>query len=177
MNDSENKALMARIRSEWGPYIKGACAKSSLPEAFLAALIANETGGHENATRFEPGVFKHLKDVQEDRAPKYGRIYKSDLIGLSDEALQGLATSYGLTQIMGYAAVFQGVDYLTLGDPAVCFPLTLRILTQFAQAYWLDMGKDFEGLFRCWNTGRPDGKTYDPEYVGNGLARMALWGA
>jgi len=30
-------------------------------------------------------------------------------------------------------------------------------------------------LFRCWNTGRPDGKTADPAYVENGLRRMEIY--
>jgi len=33
----------------------------------------------------------------------------------------------------------------------------------------------FEELFRCWNTGRPYGKTYDPAYVETGLRRMTIY--
>jgi len=30
-------------------------------------------------------------------------------------------------------------------------------------------------LFRCWNTGRPDGRTADPAYVENGRRRMEIY--
>jgi len=33
---------------------------------------------------------------------------------------------------------------------------------------------DFEPLFRCWNSGNPKGKTFDPQYVPNGLSRMKI---
>ena len=34
---------------------------------------------------------------------------------------------------------------------------------------------EFAELFRCWNTGRPNGKTFDPNYVQNGLRRIEIY--
>jgi len=30
-------------------------------------------------------------------------------------------------------------------------------------------------MFCCWNTGRPYGKTFDPDYVEKGLRRMRIY--
>lgn len=46
-----NTPLMQKIRSAWGDAIVLACAASSVPPSFLAALIANESGGNAGAHR------------------------------------------------------------------------------------------------------------------------------
>ena len=170
-----DQQLMAQIEERWGSVIAKVCAKSSVPGEFVAALIANETGGDPTKTRFEEGVYRHLLDVQQDRAIRYGAITKRCLIDLDDEALRLLATSRGLTQVMSYNAVFQHVDPSTLTDAELCLTLTLHLLANGAECYWLDETKEFEQMFRVWNTGRPDGETYDPNYVSRGLARMRLY--
>jgi Transglycosylase SLT domain len=95
--------------------------------------------------------------------------------------LQELATSYGLTQIMAWHLVemagFAGWGW-TVGDlalPQANLRCAVALLTYFAERYNLDLATDAEQLLRCWNTGEPDGQTYDPQYVGNGLARMAAY--
>ncbi|MDE3178922.1 MAG: hypothetical protein KGM47_04600, partial [Acidobacteriota bacterium] len=45
----------------------------------------------------------------------------------------------------------------------------------FARRFGLRMSADFGSLFRCWNTGEPDGQTSDPGYVEEGIRRMALY--
>jgi hypothetical protein len=167
--------LMDRIKREWGSMISNACHSSSVPEAFIAALIANESGGNPRKIAFEPRVYGHLMDVREGRAIRYGATRKEHLIDLEDEAIVLLATSRGLTQIMSYNAVYQHIDPLTLSDPGVCLTLTLHLLASVAECYWLDERTEFEPMFRCWNSGRPDGATADPHYVENGLARMKLY--
>ena len=49
-----------------------------------------------------------------------------------------------------------------------------ELIHEFAARFHLDPQRDFEALFRCWNTGRPNGQTYDPAYVEKGLRRAAL---
>jgi len=169
------KSLMSKIKSEWGAFIVRAVAGTPLPEAFIAALIAGESGGSNNAKRFEPGVYRHLVRVQAGLSTRYGVLAESDLSGLSDEALRGLATSWGATQVMGYNALCHGVDYLTLETPGVSMALTVRMLLGFAKEFNLDPAKDFGALFKCWNTGRPDGKTSEALYAYNGLGRMRLY--
>jgi hypothetical protein len=175
MKEKQELSAMQRIFRDQGELISTLCEKSSIPAEFVGALIANETEDHPDATRFEPAIFMKLKDVREGVEDRYGQMHKAELLPFDDEGIRLLATSRGLTQIMGYSAVYHSVDPLKLADPETCLKLTLRILAEWAQAYWLDVTKDFEQLFRCWNTGRPDGRTYDPEYVPNGLRRMEIY--
>ena len=62
MPDPET-ALMQLIHDQYGAAIATACASSSVPPAFLAALIANESGGNPNAQRFEPAMFLQIAQV------------------------------------------------------------------------------------------------------------------
>lgn len=200
--------LMQSIKAKWGDSISAACggaaptAQAAL-QTFLAALIANETGGNADAKRFEPAVHLALWEVLLGRKAAYGSIGGRDLIlfvaGLSQtpvnapqslrtdafQRLDALATSWGLTQIMGYHCfdpqIYLGVpadrmDWISgLKDGAKSLVVTVRMLAQFAQRFHLDLARDDEALFRCWNSGQPNGQTHDPLYVSNGLARMAIW--
>ena len=149
--------LMQKIQDEWGPIIAATCHASSVPEAFIAALIANETGGDPKATRFEPAVYARLKAKHPD---------------WEDSKVRDNATSWGPTQIMGYNYPGPCRD---LQGPAISLNHSLRMLSGFAEQYELDVTREFEEMFRCWNTGRPNGKTYDPQYVENGLRRMKVY--
>ena len=185
--------LLTNIKTAWGTAITEACKTSSVPETFLAALVANESGGKSNAKRFESAVLVSLWQVLLGRKTAYGSIQRADLVsyvtGLSAipavapsmvradtyQRLDALASSWGLTQIMGYHMIGTSHDVEDLVDCDVAFQQTLRMLAAFAQEFSLDVTKDFEEMFRCWNTGRPDGQTFDPAYVNNGLVRMAIW--
>ena len=92
-----------------------------------------------------------------------------------DEVLRQLATSWGPTQIMGYHMVGRPGTTRDLLEPMFHYRVALSLLTQFAETYRLDVTRDFAGMFRCWNTGRPDGRTFDPHYVESGLRRMGFY--
>ena len=183
-----------------GGTIRAACRASSIPENFLAALVAGESGGDFNAKRFEPAVLSHLWEVCVGRKAAFGSIGGRDLLlyvmpksvselradgattaTISDalavamQRLDSLATSWGLTQIMGYHVLEVGktVDMLRTPDGNLNFAIAM--LTRFAARFHLDVTEDFGDLFRCWNTGQPDGKTFDPDYVVNGINRMSIW--
>ncbi|HXJ95039.1 MAG TPA: hypothetical protein VMT20_19535 [Terriglobia bacterium] len=259
-----------------------------VPSEFLAALTANESGGDARASRFEPGVYQHLKSVAEGRVASYGSIAKSllekeiqresasaqagahqtqtqptgqpsssqtthasaqpgaassghsetggsaggaapagtsaetqagthvgaqpttanrpqsdehqapptegkaesyhaehltpafaaksapALSALDDAAIRRLATSWGLTQIMGYHMLGRPEPVETLCDPAFHYRMAARMIEEFAARFHLDPQRDFEALFHCWNTGRPDGKTFDPSYAEKGMRRIAI---
>lgn len=171
----------------------------TVPPEFLAALVANESGGNTSAKRFEKNVLFSLWQVLLGRQTAYGSIGRAVLIDyiarttaaplvttpttLPTDALQridGLCTSWGLTQIMGYN-IF-GLDMPLINRPEILaqpmsnLSVALRLLAEFAHRWQLDLQKDFTELFACWNTGRPDpSKTYDPQYVSNGLRRMAIY--
>ena len=93
----------------------------------------------------------------------------------SDEALRELATSWGLTQIMGYHMAGRAGTPRDLFEPRFHFRVALQLLAQFAERYELNLARDFSEMFCCWNTGQPYGKTTDPNYVSNGLRRMELY--
>jgi hypothetical protein len=188
-----DQALMQAIKTGWGEAIAEACKASSVPESFVAALIANESGGHNDARRFEPKVLSDLWEVLLGRKTAYGSIGRTTLVqfvagngaatGVAPKSLpadafqrfDGLATSWGLTQVMGYHVLGTSRDLDDLKLPEVHLPFALQMLAGFAEQFSLDVTKDFSELFRCWNTGRPDGATFDPDYVNNGLVRIAVW--
>jgi hypothetical protein len=188
-----DQQLMTFIKNQWADVILSAATTSSVPAGFLAALVANESGGHNDARRFEPKVLAALWEVLLGRKTAYGSISRAALVqfvagngaapggapqSLPADAFQrldGLATSWGLTQIMGYHVLGTSHDVEDLTVPDVHFQQCLRMLGAFASEFSLDLATDFSELFRCWNTGRPDGQTFDPAYVNNGLARMAIW--
>jgi hypothetical protein len=101
--------------------------------------------------------------------------HQGALSRLDEESLRELATSWGFTQIMGYHMVGRSGTVRDLLDPAFHFRLALELLAEFTSAYRLDPARDFAAMFRCWNTGRPNGETYDPRYVERGLARMDIY--
>jgi hypothetical protein len=194
MTDTE---LMQSIKEKYGAAIAAACGTSSVPAAFLAALIANETGGNPNAKRFEKGVLAALWEVLLGRKEAYGSIPRIVLVNyvaavpatpisssnaLPADAFQrvdALATSWGLTQIMGYH-ILEGGSAKTISglqDTQIHLVMALRMLSQFAASFNLDVTRDFESMFRCWNGGHPTAQTFDPQYVPNGLARMQEWAA
>lgn len=186
--------LMQSIKAKWGGVIDAAAGNSTVPPAFFAALIAGESGGNADAKRFEKSVLASLWEVLLGRETAFGSIKNSDLVtfiaGVSDprpvfvpqslpvdafQRLDALATSWGLLQIMGYNAIPFQFTLDELKTPQGNLDCSLHLLAGFAHTWRLDVTRDFEQLFHCWNTGRPDGKTFDPLYATNGLTRMAIW--
>lgn len=152
-----NTDLMQSIKDKWGDAIEDACALSSVPQSFVAALIASESGGNQYARRFEPAVYARLKVKYPD---------------WDDDRARDNATSWGLTQIMGINYSGAPVDLVT---PAVCLKRTIEMLSEFAGRFQLDLSSEFDDLFHCWNGGNPSAKTFDPDYSNKGQARMEIW--
>jgi hypothetical protein len=195
-----NTELMQAIKDRWGATIDAACGASSVPASFLAALIANESGGDPNAKRFEPKVLLALWEVLLGRKAAYGSLGRADVrdflvvpgavtVGIEPDRsllvvsgalqrLDGLATSQGLVQIMGYEAIpFHQNSAEALRNPATELVIATKMLADFAQRFSLDVSKDFSDLFDTWNTGRVHAPTFDPNYIPNGLARKAAYEA
>lgn len=196
-----NTILMQKILAAWGVKISAACAGSSVPPAFLAALIANESGGNASAKRFEPLVCGHLAGVISGQAPAYDvpglrrPLTAADLLrflsvaaGAGDGGttsvhhLADVATSYGLTQIMGFHVLAWDwekplSDLVT--DPATQLQFTITLLAFCAQCNSLDLAmleqQTAGEFFTWWNCGRVNGRTFDPMYVSNGLDRMRVY--
>lgn len=184
MDDAQ---LMAAITGEWGDAIQDAIADSPIAAAFIAALAANESNGDVNAQRLESSVLAELMTLTAGRTKNFGSItlvmlapilYVASANLNPVKAVAGkmldLATSWGPTQIMGYQTIGTSLSIGDLEIPEKHFPLCVKILTAF-MAEWHLQATDFEGLFRCWNTGRATGQTTDPHYVSRGLARMQIY--
>lgn len=192
--------LMEKIVRTFGPLLRSVDLNTDTAAmaAFLAALVANESGGDTNAKRFEPAVFVSIGKVLLGRTPNYGGIGKPAFLRFIDpsscdpagrvpanfsaslQRLDSVATSWGLTQVMGYHTVrladapgWRSIEQLQ--TPAGCLQFTMLLLGEFSQRFHLDINKDPDKFFRCWNCGRPDGTTHDPAYVPNGLVRMNIY--
>lgn len=198
---------MQRIFERCHQVIIGACAHTALLPEFLGALTANESGGSPQAARFEPAVYRHLREVAEGKGrvfsgisareldteleqmlhPKAGSYHEryfgapfaekhtAEISAFEDEALRELATSWGYTQIMGYHMVGRDGSVRDLLEGQFHFRMAVELLSDFAHEFELDPAVEFEPMLRCWNTGRPYGETFDPDYVRKGLERMELY--
>ena len=168
---------MLRIKTQWGAAIQEACKYSSVPPEFLAALIAGESGGDPSARRFEKSVYNKFQNVLRGYVGSYANLSKGDLGALGDAAIRDLATSWGLTQVMGYHTARRPGGVAILKDPETHLKFALGLVAEFAERFQLSVTTEFTEMFRCWNTGRPNGQTYDPKYVERGLARLETYRA
>lgn len=194
------RELMQKIHRELGARLQQETKLTPFTPALLAALVANESAGRSQATRFEKRVFsriclaavgeKEFRDpslsrkivqrewlIDADHALAEGKKQPGyfSIMALGLEQFKRLATSYSYTQIMGWHALEWHWPLGELLDPALHFQHVLELLGWFRDHYQLDPSTDTEKFFRCWNTGRPHGKTYDPNYVPNALQRMKLY--
>lgn len=193
MSDNE---LMQSIKTKYGDTLTHITQASSIPPSFLAAMIANESGGDPNAKRYEASVLSSLWQVLLGRKAAYGSIGRADLVAyVADlpaptllfpatlpatlfQNVDGLATSWGLTQIMGYHVLEPGSpaqDHADLSIPDISIRSTIWLLTKFAEEFALDLATDFAELLHCWNAGAPSHPTFDANYVPNALARKAIY--
>lgn len=153
--DPNQIALMKDIKQAWGDLLL----QRPYAAEFLAGLIANESGGNHAAERFEPTVCQSLSL----RYPEW-----------PEDKVKNNATSWGLTQIMG---INYSDDPVQLLVPSKNIFWCCTLLTQFTHRWGLSLQDPefYTKLFDCWNTGRPDGKTYDPDYAANGAVRMTIY--
>ena len=117
--------------------------------------------------------------VREGRKPRFGVFIREQLQDKTPSELRALGTSWGLTQIMGYNAAAKGVRVGFTGEearaPETNLALAVEMLADFARRFHLDLARDFQALLHTWNTGSPDGRTFDPEYVPRALKRMGIY--
>lgn len=171
---AENRNLAQRIHIRLGPRITVACENSLVPTAFLAGLISVENASLDsNARRFEQGVFIRLQRVRDGRLGQFNGIRQPDIAGTSDAALRNLATSFGLTQILGLHVIATFKNRITvddLRDPEQHLGFAVEFVQIEAPSQLRN--RAFDRVLRIHNTGRPNGITFDPNYVPNALGVM-----
>jgi len=169
--------------------VKKAALDSIIPPELLFALCCNESGlwlakNELIPLRFEPHVLNFLRLVKKGEKHDYKGIVMNDLIELSPDKLQEASCSYGITQIMGWWKFFIPFDIEQIKtDNLKALHITITILTlpqdkqpignESALQYINEF--DYESVFRIWNTGKHDGKTYDDDYVKNGFKATLMW--
>jgi hypothetical protein len=148
----------------------------------LKAVAAGERAQYEGIGEEDLG--KELAGLLHPKTGEYHAVFlnspcmnghSKELSCLADEALRELATSWGFAQIMGFHLIGRRGTMHDLIEPRFHYRLANHLLAEFAECYQLDLRCEFEELFRCWNTGRPDGKTANAGYVERGLRRMKIY--
>ncbi len=79
---------MKRVFDRCHRSIVEACARSSAPAEFLAALTGNESSGDPKVARFEPAVYRHLKAVANGQSIAYAGLHSSDLVPETEEIIK-----------------------------------------------------------------------------------------
>lgn len=152
-----------------------AAKKYNLDYSYLMSLLMLECSGKRPAgSRFEPHVFKRLKQVRDGQRANYENVTAKHLAGASDDAIRNLATSWGPFQLMGYKCILLDVNIRDIrGSQGIDHG-----------AKWIDLtyGESmrrgrFKDCFHMHNTGQPYPRTgmprtHDPQYVPRGMAMM-----
>jgi hypothetical protein len=168
------KGSAVKIQARLGAQIMRACAGTIVPPSFLAGLISVEDADCDpRAARFEKAVYEKLKQLRNPLVfwqRSWNGITQADLKDKSDAQLVDLATSFGYTQIMGWQSVILKRTVAEIRDASLHLMIACELLMKTASPYLVR--KDFESVLRIWNTGNPNGRTYDPQYVPNAMAVM-----
>ena len=166
-------ALMLHLYHMLHPEIARAAAGTAVSPAYMAALISIESSppGNRESERFEPNVYRRLKELKYE-GTAWGGLNRKDLARYNDAGLRQLATSYGLVQIMGYHCIEMGCEVSELkGD------YQLQWAAVYMQNHYEKHARQrqWSQCFRIHNTGRPDGRPHRSDYVERGLARMQYY--
>jgi len=155
--------------------VKIAADEFDLPYGYLMALIQLECGGKIPAgSRFEPHVFRRLKNVRDGKRNRYENVTEMHLRGASDDALRNLATSWGPFQLMGYKCILLNVKVKDIRGENGIQHGAEWINRTYGNRLRRGEHKD---CFHIHNTGKVYPKvgpptTHDPRYVQRGLAAI-----
>jgi hypothetical protein len=110
---------MARVRGQCQAHLAEACRHSSLPEEFLAALVANESGANPRARRYEPAVYGRLTEIAAGRAGKYGSLTLPRLDAEIAEMLHRKSDAYHAAQLDAAFAAEHAAEIAAARDEAL----------------------------------------------------------
>ena len=144
--------------------VGASAAAHRLPRDLIAAIVQVESSGNTWATRWEGGFYDRY--IRDRTWPVYGAVSKST-------ERVGLATSWGLMQVMGATARERGYDrpfFAELCDPATGIEYGCRHLVYLRGRE----DGDLERVVRAYNTGRGDPSTNGNAYLAK--VKAAGWG-
>jgi len=116
---ARERRLLERVCARCHGAISEVCAYSSVPAAFLGALVANESGGDPQAMRFEPAVYRHLKAVGEGRRAAYAGLSRRDFDAEIAEMLHPKAGSFHAVFLTGPFRAAHGRELAASRDEAL----------------------------------------------------------
>ena len=161
------KRVYHRTEKNYGGEVDKLAIKFDLPSEYLKALIILECSGKRNIPpRFEKHVLKQLKLVRAGKRKKYGPITQKDISNASNSALKNLASSWGPFQLMGYKCLQLDIKVQDVRGEQSLYWGIKWINEEYGD---LIREEKYEEAFRIHNTGKPNGRTHDPNYVKNGL--------
>ena len=164
-----------RTNANYGKEVDRYAREFGISAKYLKSLIILESSGRKNVPpRFEKHVYRRLKKLKAGQIKQFENLRPGHLKNASDEALKNMARSWGPFQVMGYKCILLGINIKDLrGEKTVYWGVK-----------WIDMtygdslkkGR-YKDAFHLHNTGKPypkvgPPKTYNPNYVKNGLAYM-----
>ncbi len=168
--DIYEKTVMFHIYQTLDNTINEAVLGTNIDPSYLAALISLESQppGNWKSKRFEPGVYRRLYQLKHS-GKAFGGISRELIYTVEDEDLKKFATSYGLTQIMGYHCLSLGCKISELRGKNHLLWAVKWMTHHYGKKAIL---KDWSSCFRIHNTGHPKGTTSRKDYVSQGLSRM-----
>ncbi len=162
----------------YGKDVKKLSQKYDLSYPYLMALIMVETSGKRNPRpRFEPHIYKKLKEVRDGKRDKFENITQKDLQGMSDHQLRQLAKSWGPFQIMGYKSLQLGISVKDLHNKNALENGIRWINQEYGDL--IRQGR-YRDAFHYHNTGHVlprngRSKTTDPYYIEKGMQYMKIF--
>ena len=170
-----DRAGKAAAEHHYSQEVQRAAEKYDLDYGYLMALLMLECSGKKPAgARFEPNVFRRLKQVRDGKRTNYENVTAAHLADASDDALRNLATSWGPFQLMGYKCILLDVNIRDIRGPNGVEHGADWINQTYGSA--MRQGR-FRDCFHMHNTGQPYPRTglprtHDPQYVPRGMSMM-----
>ncbi len=163
---------LERTEINYGSQIDNYAEELNLPAPYFKALVVLECSGKKEVpSRFEPHVYRALKDVRDGNSNRYFNIRRKSLKGASDKALKNLASSWGPFQIMGYQVLQMKITVNDIrGDRAIYYGMKWA---KRRYGKFLKKGR-YADAFHIHNTGSPlpengEPKTYHKSYIPSGM--------
>lgn len=162
-----------RTELNYGEELERLAIEFELPVEYLKALVILESSGRKKVpSRYEKHVYNRLINLKNGRRKRYETLRPHHLKDASNVALKNLASSWGPFQLMGYKCLALGVNISDIRGNDALYWGVFWINNEYGD--YLRQNK-FEEAFRIHNTGSPTGKTYNSNYVSEGLTHIAYF--